>query len=281
MSKYSISSHHWFPIVALLISYAFLVGVFCLTIRSGATDKAGDTMKDLNNNLSIWICAIAATCTILPIVLGIKHNMDFENLRRYHEKEMEDSRLALDKEKEEMRQENIRVRCDYAKLGLRYSLTSIIMQVNTLCDLQDFQYKGGILLADNGFATRLLQAIDSSAERANALYCKYQDEFGDAVMGEIMEVVLSVLTAVRHLALIFLPLPVAPRDRFDVQGVADHLSLCLIDYASKKSQQTDDLKVVVRSALYELTAATSILYITMCKVLPQESPAPSPLTLNS
>ena len=261
-SKNKFARNPWFPIIALVITYAFLFCVFLLTTKF-FSPKGG--VETINNTLSIWLCAIAAICTILPVVLGIKQNMEMDRLSRRLENEVLELKDSSEIGKKSMEGVRQNLKTDYARLWLRHTLTSFIMQVGTICDLHDFQYKGGVTLADNALVRRLLAVLDDGARRANSLYCDHQDDFDPAVRSEIMGAVLSALSSVRHLVLVYLPLAVSPRAHFDLQTIVDHLSLCLQTYTVERSD-TDAL----RGALYELHTATGMFRVTMDKTLKNE-----------
>ena len=254
--KSNMSRQPWFPVIALIITYAFLIGVFVLT-TSVFKPEGGSNIDEIDSALSIWLCAITAVCTILPVVLGIKQNMEMDRQARRTEQQFQELKESCEREMESMIDDKRKTIAEYERLRLRHILSSIIMQVDTLCSIQDFQYKGSAVLAEKNLTKRLLKALDESARLASTLFCDNQENIDESAREEIMGSVLSALTSVRHLSLVFLPLATSAKSRFDVQGVADRISLCLRDKTMADSLGTgwQDL----RDGLYELASATGKL----------------------
>lgn len=95
-------------------------------------DMLEKQQKSADQNLAIWLCVIAAICTILPVVLGISHSLNFKFQLDEAKKEMGNQ---LEKANEEMKKLQIK----QITYNLQAFVNTMSQNIKSLSDLEELE----------------------------------------------------------------------------------------------------------------------------------------------
>lgn len=153
-------------------------------------DMLESQQKNADQNLSIWLCVIAAICTILPVVLSISHSLNFK--------------LQLDEAKNEMRFQIDKANEDMKNLQRKQTTSNLQAFVNTmsqniksLSDLEELEVNQNPFLT----CSKLIK-IELEKMVENSLLCqKEYSSIEDEIKNKDTEEVLNIRKNIKDNAL--------------------------------------------------------------------------------
>lgn len=153
-------------------------------------DMLESQQKNADQNLSIWLCVIAAICTILPVVLGISHSLNFKLQLDEAKNEM---RLQIDKANEEMKN----LQRKQTTSNLQAFVNTMSQNIKSLSDLEELEVNQNPFLT----CSKLIK-IELGKMVENSLLCqKEYSSIEDEIKNKDTEEVLNIRKNIKDNAL--------------------------------------------------------------------------------
>lgn len=153
-------------------------------------DMLESQQKNADQNLSIWLCVIAAICTILPVVLGISHSLNFKLQLDEAKNEM---RLQIDKANEDMKN----LQRKQTTSNLQAFVNTMSQNIKSLSDLEELEVNQNPFLT----CSKLIK-IELEKMVENSLLCqKEYSSIEDEIKNKDTEEVLNIRKNIKDNAL--------------------------------------------------------------------------------
>lgn len=153
-------------------------------------DMLESQQKNADQNLSIWLCVIAAICTILPVVLGISHSLNFKLQLDEAKNEM---RLQIDKANEDMKN----LQRKQTTSNLHAFVNTMSQNIKSLSDLEELEVNQNPFLT----CSKLIK-IELEKMVENSLLCqKEYSSIEDEIKNKDTEEVLNIRKNIKDNAL--------------------------------------------------------------------------------
>lgn len=153
-------------------------------------DMLESQQKNTDQNLSIWLCVIAAICTILPVVLGISHSLNFKLQLDEAKNEM---RLQIDKANEDMKN----LQRKQTTSNLQAFVNTMSQNIKSLSDLEELEVNQNPFLT----CSKLIK-IELEKMVENSLLCqKEYSSIEDEIKNKDTEEVLNIRKNIKDNAL--------------------------------------------------------------------------------
>lgn len=153
-------------------------------------DMLESQQKNADQNLSIWLCVIAAICTILPVVLSISHSLNFKLQLDEAKNEM---RLQIDKANEDMKN----LQRKQTTSNLQAFVNTMSQNIKSLSDLEELEVNQNPFLT----CSKLIK-IELEKMVENSLLCqKEYSSIEDEIKNKDTEEVLNIRKNIKDNAL--------------------------------------------------------------------------------
>lgn len=116
------------------------------------------SLKTVSTCLSIWVGLIAAICTILPVVLAINVNHEFDS-------RLKTSKRLLKKQTRQLAQSIKTLNSQQDTINTNQQLTEMAMHLRVLAELQAFESKDRAILTKPELFNRVLNNIVKELEK--------------------------------------------------------------------------------------------------------------------
>lgn len=144
-------------------------------------DMLEKQQKSADQNLAIWLCVIAAICTILPVVLGISHSLNFKFQLDEAKKEMGNQ---LEKANEEMKKLQIK----QITYNLQAFVNTMSQNIKSLSDLEELEVNQNPFLTCSKLIEIELEKMVENSLVCQQEYSSIEDEIRDKNTEEVQHI---------------------------------------------------------------------------------------------
>lgn len=144
-------------------------------------DMLEKQQKSADQNLAIWLCVIAAICTILPVVLGISHSLNFKFQLDEAKKEMGNQ---LEKANEEMK----KLQRKQITYNLQAFVNTMSQNIKSLSDLEELEVNQNPFLTCSKLIEIELEKMVENSLVCQQEYSSIEDEIRDKNTEEVQHI---------------------------------------------------------------------------------------------
>lgn len=142
-------------------------------------------MESFDSNISLWLAFIAAICTLLPMASAFYQATNTSKALDNLKKEIEKQQNVIEKQQKDLENKIKGYEKKVEQAQITSLLGTLVQSLRLLCDMEDFRFKGKIVLADKEYLKKLVLGVEDVVKSVSSMANCCDDNLDDKQMALI------------------------------------------------------------------------------------------------